>query len=247
MSLSGRCALVTGGSRGIGRAVALALGGAGAKVAVNYLNNQEAAEQTASQIRALGQDAMAVQADVRDLEQVKTMVAQIEERLGPLDILINNAGVLRDNLLVFMTNDEWDDVMDTGLKGAYHCIKIVGKLMARRRAGRIVNIGSDAGELGDMKRANYSSSKAGIVGLTKTAAREFAVSGIAVNAVIPGMIETDMIREMQSAKREKLLASIPFRRFGTPEEVAKAILFLLSDSADYITGHSLRVDGGMVM
>jgi 3-oxoacyl-[acyl-carrier protein] reductase len=243
----GTCALVTGASRGIGKAIALLLAEAGVKVAVNYLSQSDAADEVVKQIQQLGSEAVAVQADVRDIEQVRGMVEQVTSELGPIDILINNAGIVQDNLLVFMKDEEWNDVVDTSLKGAFHCIKVIGRQMTRAKAGRIINVSSDAGVLGDMMRANYSSAKAGMLGLTKTAAREFAASGVTVNAVVPGVVETDLISEMKSSKKEKLMALIPAGRFGTPDEVARVVMFLVSENATYITGQCVRVDGGMAM
>jgi 3-oxoacyl-[acyl-carrier protein] reductase len=247
MKIDGKVALVTGASRGIGKAIAIALADAGVKVAVNYLSKSDAAGTVVKHIAEAGGEAIAVQADVRDLEQVRAMAEQVSSELGPIDILINNAGIVQDNLLVFMKDEEWSDVVDTSLKGTYHCIKVVGRKMMSPKYGRIINISSDAGVLGDMMRANYASAKAGLLGLTKTAAREFAASGITVNAVVPGVIETEMISEMKDTKREKLLASIPAGRFGEPEEVARVLLFLVSESANYMTGQCVRVDGGMAM
>ena len=237
--------LVTGGSRGIGRAIALAFGGRGARVAVNYAHSAEAAEETAAAVRQAGGRAIAVRADVRDLEAVRAMTQQVLAEFGSVDVLVNNAGIIRDNLVTFMKDEEWNEVLDVDLKGAFHCIKVVGREMTRRKKGRIINISSDAGLLGDMMRANYASAKAGLIGLTKTVAREFAASGVAVNAVAPGIIETDMIAGMGEAKRAKAMERIPQGRFGRPEEVAAVVLFLASGAADYLTGEVLRVDGGL--
>jgi len=247
MRLENKVALVTGASRGIGRATALALAAEGAHVGVNYAQNAAAAEEVVKRIAALDRRAAAMRANVRNLEEVKQMVAKVEDTLGPIDILVNNAGIARDNFLRFMKDDEWSDVVDTSLKGAFHCIKAVTRGMIRRRTGSIVNVSSDAGLLGDMMRANYSSAKAGMLGLTKAAARELAASGITVNAVAPGIIETDLIEGMSPPKREKQLARIPQQRFGQPSEVAALIVFLASDDADYMTGQVVCVDGGLRM
>jgi 3-oxoacyl-[acyl-carrier protein] reductase len=245
MTLRGQVAIVTGGSRGIGRAVALALGAAGSHVVVNYLRSADAAEAVAEAVRGGGPQALPVKADVRNLDEVKAMVARAREAFGRIDILVNNAGILRDNYLMFMKDEEWGDVLDVDLKGAYHCIKAVARQMIGQKAGRIVNIASDAGLLGDLMRANYASAKAGLVGLTRTAARELAPSGITVNAVSPGIIETEMTAGMAATRRAKQLERIPMGRFGRPGEVANAVLFLASDAARYITGHVLCVDGGL--
>ena len=245
MKLDGAVALVTGSSRGIGRAIALHLGGQGASVAVNCVRRREEAEEVVRQLQALGAKAVAVQADVRSLEEVKAMVAQTVQQLGPIDVLVNNAGILKDNLVTFMKDDEWTEVLDVNLKGAFHCIKVVGKDMVRRRAGRIVNIASDAGLMGDMLRANYASAKAGLLGLTKTVAREFAAYGVTVNAVAPGIIATEMIAGMPEPKKLKLTERIPMARFGRAEEVAAVVGFLVSDAAAYMTGQVICVDGGL--
>lgn len=245
--LLGKSALVTGASRGIGKAIALALAREGADVLVNFATQQEAAEAVVAEIKELGRNAIAFQADVSQLDQVKAMIAAAKEDLGRIDILVNNAGIVQDNYLTFMSEEQWDQVVDTNLKGAFNCSKLAAKEMVRQKWGRIINISSDAGLMGDMRRANYCASKAGLIGLTKAAARELAGQRITVNAIAPGMIETAWAADLPQPRREQLLASIPLGRFGSPEDVAKVVVFLASDRASYITGQVLTVDGGMRM
>jgi len=245
LGLQGRVALVTGASRGIGRAIALALARDGADVAVNFRQSGEAAAQVVAQIASMGRKAIAVQADVRDPAQVKAMVERVRAELGGPAILVNNAGVVRDKPLAFMSEEEWDEVVDTSLKGAFLCTKAVARLMARARWGRIINISSDAALLGDAQRSNYCAAKAGLLGLTRAAARELARQGITVNAIAPGIVETDMTSGMAEARRKALLEAIPLGRFGQAEEVAALAAFLAGDDAAYITGQVFCIDGGL--
>ena len=247
MSLAGKCAVVTGGGRGIGRAVCLALAAQGADVVVNYAGSAEAAGETAKACRALGVRAIAVQADVADEAQAAALVETAVRELGGVDILVNNAGITRDGLLLRMSEDDFTRVLDTNLKGAFHCMKAACRGMMRRRAGRIVNISSVVGVRGNAGQANYAASKAGLIGLSTSAAKELASRGITVNCIAPGFIDTAMTAALPEAVKEKLLAEIPMGRFGAAEDVAAAAAFLASDAAAYITGQVLCVDGGMAM
>jgi 3-oxoacyl-[acyl-carrier protein] reductase len=243
--LSGKRALVTGGGKGIGAAIALALAEAGADVAINYHTSAQAAEEVAARIVALGRRAVTVAADVADEEAVKQMVATVEAELGGLDILVNNAGLLRDKYLNYLTGAEWDEVVDVNLKGTFHCCKHAVRALGKSGAGRIINIASVAGLRGDALRVNYSAAKAGVIGLTKAAARELAKRGVTVNAVAPGVIETEMTAAMPTPRREAMLTQIPLGRFGAPSDVAALVVFLAGDAAGYVTGAVFPVDGGL--
>lgn len=246
-SLQGKSALVTGASRGIGRAIALALAEAGADVAVNYAGSEDAAAETVQAIEALGRRAIAIQANVGKAAEFEAMAKQVIEAFGSLDILVNNAGITRDNLLMRMKEEEFDQVIETNLKGVFNGIKTVTRPMMKQRSGRIINISSVVGALGNPGQANYVAAKAGVIGLTKSAARELASRGITVNCVAPGFIETDMTDKLSDEMRESLGAQIPLARLGRPEDIAMAVRFLASDAAAYMTGQTVHVDGGMYM
>ncbi|MBQ5759058.1 MAG: 3-oxoacyl-[Schwartzia sp.] len=247
MLLEGKTALVTGASRGIGRAVAVALASAGAKVAVNYAGNDAAAEETKAAIEAAGGTAILVKADIADSEAVEKMVADTVAAFGQIDILVNNAGITRDGLLMRMKNEDFDAVINTNLKGVYYTTKAVTKLMMKKRYGRIINMASVVGLTGNAGQANYSAAKAGVIGFSKTVAKELASRGITCNMVAPGLIATDMTKDLPEKAKEAMMTSIPLGRAGQPEDVAQAVLFLASDNASYITGQVINVDGGMVM
>lgn len=247
MTLVGKVALVTGGSRGIGRAVALKLAENGADVAINYAGNTAAAEEVKAAIEKMGRKAMLVQGSVADTDGVQALVNQVVKELGRLDILINNAGITRDGLLMRMKEADWDAVLETNLKGVFNCSKAVMRTMMKQKSGRIVNMASVVGEMGNAGQANYAAAKAGVIGFTKSLAKEVASRGITVNAVAPGFIATDMTKVLTDDQKAEMGRSIPLGRAGQPEDVANAVLFLVSDEAAYITGQVLNVDGGMVM
>lgn len=247
MLLEGKTALVTGASRGIGRAIALRLAAEGADVAVNFAGSLAKAEEVKEAIIKMGRKAVAIQADVKDVSSVASMVEEVKKTFGRIDILVNNAGVTRDGLLMRMKDEDWETVIDTNLRGVFQCTKAVSKIMMKQRYGRIVNMASVVGLVGNAGQANYAASKAGVIGFSKSVARELASRGITVNMVAPGCIDTDMTAVLSDKVREAMLADIPLARVGKPEDVANAVAFLVSDEAAYITGQVINVDGGMVM
>ncbi len=247
MKFAGKTAVVTGGSRGLGRAVCLELAKGGANVVFCYAGNEAAAKETTAACEALGAKALAVQCNVAKADEVKTLMDAAVKEFGRIDILVNNAGITRDGLLMMMKEEDFDAVIAANLKGTFLCMKAVSRIMMKQRYGRIVNLSSVVGLRGNAGQVNYAASKAGVVGMTKSLAKELASRGVTVNAVAPGFIATDMTAAMTDAAKEATLASIPLQRLGAPEDVAHAVAFLASDEAAYITGQVLCVDGGMAM
>lgn len=245
--LNGKVAVVTGASRGIGRAVAIKLAGEGAVVVINYNGSKERAESVKNEIEAAGGKAAIRQCNVSDYSACEEMFKDIIAEFGSIDILVNNAGITKDGLLMKMSEADYDAVLDTNLKGTFNCIRFVARQMIKQRGGRIINMSSVSGVLGNAGQANYSASKAGVIGLTKSAARELAARGITVNAIAPGFINTEMTEVLSDKVKEGAVAQIPLGKFGETEDIANAAAFLASDQARYITGQVLHVDGGMAM
>lgn len=247
MKLTGKNAVVTGGSRGIGRAVCLALAAEGANIVVNYAGNRQAAEETAQACRALGVEVALFCGDVSDATQADGLIAQCISSFGSVDILVNNAGITRDNLMMRMTAEDFDAVLDVNLRGAFLCMKAACRPMMKQRYGRIVNLGSVVGLRGNAGQANYAASKAGLIGLSKSMAKELATRGITVNVVAPGFIDTDMTAVLSAEAKTALLGGIPMAKLGNVEDVANAVAFFVQEQASYITGQVLCVDGGMAV
>lgn len=247
MLLDGKVALVTGGSRGIGRAIAVALAREGAKVAINFAGNEKAAEETKALVEQAGSEAILLKADVSDKDADAALIDTIIKTYGKIDILVNNAGITRDSLMLRMKEDDFDAVIDTNLRSVFYLTKAAAKSMMKKRTGRIINMSSVVGLTGNAGQVNYAAAKAGVLGITKSAAKELASRGITVNAVAPGFIETDMTDVLSDTVKESLLHEIPLKRMGEPKDVANAVLFLASDQSAYITGQVIHVDGGLVM
>lgn len=247
MQLKGKTAIITGSSRGIGKAIAFKLGKMGANIVINGSSPSDALKKTEEELKETGINVITVVADVRKNEDVEAMINTAVETFGGLDILVNNAGVTRDKLMMRMTESDWDDVLDINLKGAFLCTKAASKIMMKQRSGKIINITSVVGVMGNPSQTNYAASKAGLIGLTKSTAKELASRGINCNAVAPGLIETDMTDVLPDSVKENYLNSIPQKRYGTPEDVANVVGFLVSEEANYITGQVIHIDGGLVM
>ena len=242
-----KAAIVTGGSRGIGAAIVRSLAADGFDVAIIYQGSTERAQSLAEEIKATGRNAVAIQCDVSSLENVEKMTAEVLEKLGSINVLVNNAGKTKDGLIMRMTEEDFDSIINTNLKGAFNCTKAVTPVMMKARSGRIVNISSVVGVTGNAGQANYAASKAGIIGLTKSAAKELATRGITVNSVAPGYVKTDMTEVLSDKVKEAILAQIPMKKCAEPEDIANVVSFLCSDKASYVTGQVINVDGGMVM
>ena len=245
--LKGKVAVITGSSRGIGAVTALEMARQGANVVINYSSSKEKAEKVLNKVKATGSEGIIVQADISKLTEAKSLIKTAKKEFGKIDILVNNAGITRDNLLLRMKEKDWDTVMNINLKGVFNCTKAITRLMMKQRSGKIINMTSVVGIMGNAGQANYSASKAGIIGFTKSVAREMATRGITANAVAPGFIESDMTEELSEDVKEEMLSSIPLDKFGSPEDVANLICFLASDKANYINGQVINVDGGMTM
>lgn len=246
MVLKDKVAIITGSSRGIGKAIAFELAKNGAHIVVTDVNYEEA-QKTAKEIMELGSKSIAVKANVADTEDVENMVEAALKEFGKIDILVNNAGITRDTLLMRMKEEDWDAVLNVNLKGTFNCIKAVSRPMMKQRSGKIINISSVVGQMGNAGQTNYSSSKAGMLGLTKSAARELAARNITVNAIAPGYIETEMTHVLPAEVKQKFMENIPLQKMGTPLDIANSVLFLASTAADYITGQTINVNGGLYM
>lgn len=243
--MKGKTALVTGGSRGIGREIALGLASRGCNVAITFLGSEAPAAQVVSELESLGIKAISVKADTRKPSLVEAMVKEVEDKLGKIDVLVNNAGITKDNLLIRMSEDDWDQVLDVNLKGAFLTSKAVAKGMMKSRYGKIINISSVVGVMGNPGQANYSASKAGLIGLTKSLAKELASRGIRVNAIAPGFVNTDMTQALKEEVREVMIKAIPLGYFAEPKEISNLVNFLAGEESDYITGQVIQIDGGM--
>lgn len=247
MQLTGKTAIVTGGARGIGKSIAMTLAAAGANIVINYTRSSKEAEEVVEEAKKLGVSALAVKADVSKNDEIENLVKEVLNQFGSIDILVNNAGITRDNLLIRMSEEDFQAVIDINLKGAFICTKHVSKVMMKQRTGKIINIASVVGVMGNAGQSNYAASKAGLIGFTKSIAKELAKRNINVNAVAPGYIETDMTASLPEKVRQAFMINIPMARGGLPQDVANVVLFLSSEYSDYITGQVINIDGGMVM
>lgn len=245
--LSGKCAIITGASRGIGKAIALKLASLGANIVLNYRSSEKEAMEVENEIKEMGVDALSIKGDISKLEEVENLVMKAKEKFGTIDIMVNNAGITKDTLILRMKEEDFDSVIDINLKGVFNCMKSITPIMVRQKHGKIINISSVVGVSGNAGQVNYAASKAGVIGMTKSLAKEVGSRGINVNAVAPGFIETDMTNELGDKFKEEAKKNIPLKRFGEPEDVAEVVAFLASESSNYVTGQVIHVDGGMLM
>lgn len=245
--LKGKCAIVTGASRGIGKAIALKLASLGANIVINYRSSEKEALEVENEIKEMGVQAVCIKADISKLDEVENLIKSAKEKFGSIDIIVNNAGITKDNLILRMKEKDFDDVIDVNLKGVFNCLKSITPIMVKQKKGKIINISSVVGISGNTGQVNYAASKAGIIGMTKSLAKEIGSRGINVNAVAPGFIDTEMTESLGDKIKEEAKKNIPLKRFGTVEDVANIVAFLASDESDYITGQVIHVDGGMLM
>lgn len=245
--LKGKCAIVTGAAKGIGKAIALKLASLGANIVLNYRSSEDKAIELENELKELGVEVLRVKGDISKLADVENLINKAKERFGSIDIMVNNAGITKDTLLLRMKEEDFDSVIDVNLKGVFNCLKTITPIMVKQKHGKIVNLSSVVGIVGNAGQVNYAASKAGVIGMTKSLAKEIGARGITVNAVAPGFIETDMTEVLGDKLKDEAKKGIPLRRLGTPEDVAEVVAFLSSDSSNYITGQVINVDGGMVM
>lgn len=245
--LSGKCAIITGASRGIGKAIALKLASLGANIVLNYRSSEKEAMEVENKIKEMGVEVLSIKGDISKLEEVESLVMKAKEKFGTIDIMVNNAGITKDTLLLRMKEEDFDSVIDINLKGVFNCMKSITPIMIRQKHGKIINLSSVVGISGNAGQVNYAASKAGVIGMTKSLAKEVGSRGINVNAVAPGFIETDMTNELGDKFKEEAKKNIPLKRFGKPEDVAEVVAFLASESSNYVTGQVIHVDGGMLM